>query len=139
MAHIMNLFEEKTPQKDYAVANQKLEAFRDLLKDPPEKLMGHIGILRLQMRENFNPNCLKSILRLRSDIPSDYKLAMFEILQEKEEVLKENDKARLGKMMGKSVMLEFRINQFVTKLRKKMLARKEFMQKRDVQNRDDEL
>jgi hypothetical protein len=72
-------------------------------------------------------------------VPGDLKLAMFEILNEKEKMLKENDRARMGKMFGQSVMLEFKINQFVTKLRKKIAARKEFARLRDENMRENEL
>jgi hypothetical protein len=43
---ICHIFEEYVYEKDFEVHKNKLGAIRDILKDPPELIMGHIGILR---------------------------------------------------------------------------------------------
>ena len=66
--------------------------------------MIQIGILRLQLKDQFNEAALGQILKLRSDIPEDIKLAMFEIMKEKGKALQAKDAESSGKSSTKGIM-----------------------------------
>ena len=133
---ITNVFNEKVPEKEYLENKTKIDALKQCFSAPHDKLMIHIGILRLKLSDQFDEHALNQILKLRSDIDETIKMAFHEILQEKSAQLTAKDTQASGKMASKSIMLEFRIMQFVTKLRKKIAKRKEFLKKREENGRD---
>lgn len=135
---INNVFSEKVPEKEYNEHKVKMEAIKLCFSAPQDILMIQVGVQRLQLKDGFNENSLRAILKLRSDLPDEIKLAMYDIMKEKEKALKTKDMEASGKSTGKSIMLEFRIMEFVTNLRKKLAARKAFSQKREENGRDND-
>lgn len=124
-------------EKEFAIVQQKCIALKEVYIAQGEDIMTHIGTLRTQMTDSFNANCIKAILRLRPDIPKELKEAVFDVLNEQEAAFKSIDRQKAGKFGTKSIMLEFKVNQFIGRLRQKVRERKAFLEKSGKKTRED--
>jgi hypothetical protein len=88
VTYIKNIFKEFVSKKVFEQNEPKLKAIQDVWQVDASEVMLHIATLRLALRSNFNDNCVKTLLRLRSDLTPETKQSIRELLKEKSTEIK---------------------------------------------------
>lgn len=83
---------------------KNIENIPSALTYPQEQLMIPFLNLRIQLRSQFDLNCVKSLLDLREDIKLQERKKIMDLLAQEEQVLKKMSKNKILKSFYKSVM-----------------------------------
>lgn len=135
----LNVFKDFISNKEFEIGKSQLEAIHKVFIADKDELMTYISTLRLNLRETFNLNCIKLILRLRPDLSKENKEATIAFIIGVKKTLKASDRITLGKMLNKALYTEVRVREFLDKLRKNIAEKKELLAKTDQKNRESEL
>lgn len=102
---------------------------RDVWLGSTGELIQHMTTLRLTLKAEFTIDHAKYILRMRQDIAPATKDAVFALVRETEDDIKAQRKKSSGKLLIKGITTEIKVRLFVDKLRKRVVERKEFLEK----------
>jgi hypothetical protein len=118
------------PAKDLEQSIKKLDTLANALGGPAEEVPVSLVQLKVALGKQFNLNCTKCVLRLRSDFEPPKKQAILDALRKQEEIIKVAQRKEVGRKITKSLMIEYRVSTFVDKFRIRCAARKKAEQER---------
>lgn len=119
-----DLFSNILSSRDVDPSIAKLTAVESALNGPPEEIPVHVVKLKLALGNQWNDNCTKCILRLRKDLPKEEKIAVMKAIDNQGALIKGAQRKEMGKLITKSVMMEFKISKFVHDFRNRYERKK---------------
>lgn len=127
-----DLFSTNVSKKDLLEVLSGLELFADVLVHPVEKILVDIVKIAMKLKENFSPNCIKAITRLRKDLKQKEKDLIFELIQSEQEKLSKLTKKDIALEFCKLLMKDQKMRRFVKNIKKALGKRKEREEQRKL-------
>ena len=124
-----DIFSGNITNKDNDELVQTINYFQRALTDPIEDTIVHIVKISTRLKGSFNDNCIKAIMRLRTDISTAQKEKLISLLEKEKTKLMKMSKRDLALEFYKNVTRELKVRQFIRNLRKKVSQKKEMIRR----------
>lgn len=118
--------------KYYDENEKKIQTILDIYKSPSELILVHMLNLEMLLKEEFDRDMLKQILRLRSDVKADVKKDLINTLVEVEKNQRNISAGSHMTLLFKTADSNLKVHQFINKLKDRVYVKKQFMEKEGI-------
>ena len=130
--NIRELFSVMLLPKDVDKSLEKIDLLTKALSDNLEEVPALIAKLKVAMGSQFNDNCTKCILRLRSDLTREEKVAIVEVIQSQKSLIEQAEKKEQRRVIKCNLLTEMRILNWLQRFRVRREQKLRLMADRDA-------
>ena len=128
---IKGIFQNMVRKKDFEHGCQCLDALAQVWQASVEEIVAHVTTLRLHLLNDFDIDNIKDILRQRVDIDQEHIDSMMQVIKQSDQDINDKKKKLFGQVdvIYQTMRTEALVSEFVNKLKKKIIQKKEYLKK----------